>query len=183
MSSRIPAPERRHASHRALLGERNPDVAARADTRRSVHRPVEVPGQTCTNVNADVETTSAYAIDTVKLGTQWSFIGAVRLDHITSDYYENSPATILDFEPGPLVLNFPTVNTLPSFRAELSSSRQLTVASTYRGHLHPPERRPVSRSARRRPSSRLPPSISRRSDGASRSKLVPSGSSQPSACP
>jgi catecholate siderophore receptor len=77
----------------------------------------EIPGQTCTNVNADVETTTAYAIDTVKLGQQWSFSGAVRVDHITSDYLENSPATILDFEPGPLVLNFPTVNTLPSFRA------------------------------------------------------------------
>lgn len=75
-----------------------------------------VPGQTCTNINAHVETTSAYAIDTLKLGEQWSFIGAVRLDHVTSDYFENSPATILDFEPGPLTLNYPSDNTLPSFR-------------------------------------------------------------------
>jgi catecholate siderophore receptor len=78
-----------------------------------------VPGQTCTNIDAHVDNLSAYAIDTIKLGDRWTFTAAVRVDHITADYYESSPATILQFEPGPLILSWNSNNTLPSFRAAI----------------------------------------------------------------
>lgn len=78
-----------------------------------------VPGETCTNVDAHVDNLSAYAIDTMNLAEHWILLGALRVDHVTSHYYEWSPDTILDFEPGPLVLDWRSDNTLPSFRAAL----------------------------------------------------------------
>jgi catecholate siderophore receptor len=78
-----------------------------------------VPGQTCTNVDAHTDDLSAYLIDTLKLSERWVFLGAIRADHVTSHYYEWSPATALAFEPGPLILDWHADNTLPSFRAGL----------------------------------------------------------------
>lgn len=78
-----------------------------------------VPGQTCTNIDAHADDLSAYLIDTMKIGGHWVLLGAVRADRVTSHYYEWSPATILQFEPGPLALDWHSANTLPSFRAAL----------------------------------------------------------------
>jgi catecholate siderophore receptor len=76
-----------------------------------------VAGQDCTNVAAHVDDLSAYAVDSIKLGPRWTFIGTLRVDRVTSDYRETSPATILGFEPGPADLGWGSDNTLPSVRA------------------------------------------------------------------
>lgn len=75
--------------------------------------PVTLPfpgyGLTSTSVNAVVDTFSLYGIDTVKIAKKWTFIGAVRYDHIVSKYNEiEPPATTLGSK-----------NDLPSWRTAL----------------------------------------------------------------
>jgi catecholate siderophore receptor len=50
-------------------------------------------GATGTEVNATVDTLSAYAIDTMKLGKEWTLMGSLRFDHVSSSYYESIPPT------------------------------------------------------------------------------------------
>jgi len=48
-------------------------------------------GVTGTEVNAEVNTLSAYAIDTIKIDPKWSFIASLRFDDAASSYYESVP--------------------------------------------------------------------------------------------
>jgi catecholate siderophore receptor len=65
-----------------------------------------VPGGICTNVQAHVNTTSGYLIDTVKSGERWLFLAALRVDHITSSYVQLAPPPV----------DFSATNTLPTYR-------------------------------------------------------------------
>ena len=51
---------------------------------------VGVPG---INVSAKVRTASAYATDTMKLGDQWTLIGGLRYDRVSSNYVESIAPT------------------------------------------------------------------------------------------
>ena len=46
-------------------------------------------GTTGTEVNAHVDQLSAYAIDTMKIGKEWTVIGGLRFDHVSSQYDES----------------------------------------------------------------------------------------------
>jgi catecholate siderophore receptor len=50
-------------------------------------------GTTGTEVNATVDTISVYAIDTAKIGKQWTVMGGLRFDDVNSSYYESVPPT------------------------------------------------------------------------------------------
>jgi catecholate siderophore receptor len=50
-------------------------------------------GYTGTEVNATVDTESVYAIDTAKIGSQWTLMGGLRFDYVSSSYYESVPPT------------------------------------------------------------------------------------------
>ena len=61
----------------------------------SPHNQLAFPGfgATGTEVNATVNTVSVYAIDTVKIGKQWTLMGGLRYDHVSSSYDESIPPT------------------------------------------------------------------------------------------
>lgn len=61
----------------------------------SPHNQLKFPGvgTTGTEVNATVDTLSAYLIDTAKIGDAWTLIGGVRYDHVSSSYYESIEPT------------------------------------------------------------------------------------------
>jgi catecholate siderophore receptor len=44
-------------------------------------------------VNATIDTFSAYAIDTMKIGKEWTLMGGLRFDDVNSSYYESVPPT------------------------------------------------------------------------------------------
>jgi len=59
------------------------------------HNQLPFPGTgvTGTEVNATVDTLSAYLIDTMKIGKAWTLIGGLRYDHVSSSYDESIPST------------------------------------------------------------------------------------------
>ncbi len=61
----------------------------------SPHNQLKFPGDgvTGTEVNATVDTLSAYAVDTIKIGEAWTLIGGLRYDHVSSSYYESIEPT------------------------------------------------------------------------------------------
>jgi len=48
-------------------------------------------GTTGTEVDATVDTVSLYAIDTAKIGKEWTVMGGLRFDDVNSSYYESVP--------------------------------------------------------------------------------------------
>jgi catecholate siderophore receptor len=77
-----------------------------------------VPGGICTNVQAYVNTSSAYLIDTVKSGERWTFLAALRVDHMASSYVQLSPPAI----------SFSATNTLPTYRLAVVYQPRPTVS-------------------------------------------------------
>jgi catecholate siderophore receptor len=55
--------------------------------------PFPGTGTTGTEVNATVDQLSAYAIDTMKIGHQWTALASLRYDHASSTYEESVPPT------------------------------------------------------------------------------------------
>jgi len=61
----------------------------------SPHNQLAFPGTgtTGTEVNATVDTLSAYLIETAKIGRDWTLIGGLRYDHVSSSYDESIAPT------------------------------------------------------------------------------------------
>jgi len=64
--------------------------------------PFPGTGTTGTEVNATVDTLSAYIIDTMKIGPDWTLIGGGRFDHVSSSYQESIPPTAEFYADDPL---------------------------------------------------------------------------------
>jgi catecholate siderophore receptor len=68
------------------------------------HNSLPFPGYgtTGTEVNATVDTYSAYLIDTMKIGKEWTLIGSGRFDDVSSSYQESIPPTAEFYAHDPL---------------------------------------------------------------------------------